>query len=192
MYLIKVVVNSGSESYGSIDTAWKDCLQLAWLFCCFLVLCYCGSSFMSSSSNIDLVLSHCMLKRVLSYVCTAMFVSRVCKTCCAGEGERCPAAGSAPGSWCWSMQHSTVYVWIACLWHGLGMAAFVLTWTGSRHASVKVGAKSWLYWNSVKVRLAPNPILAVVNSSLWKSTVILVQDAILQLTDLLYLACIVS
>lgn len=31
--------------------------------------------------------------------------------------------------------------WIACLWHGLGAAAFVLNWTGSRHASVKVETK---------------------------------------------------
>ena len=141
MYLIKVVVYSGSESCGSIDMAWKDCQQLACLFCCFLVLCYRGSSFMSSSSNIGLVLSYCMLRWELSYVCAATFVSWVRRTCCAREEAGCPAAGSAPSSRCQSTQRSTVHAWIACLWHSPGVAAFVLNWTGSRHASVKGGTK---------------------------------------------------
>lgn len=76
----------------------------------------------------------------------------------------------------WNMQHSIVYVSVACLWHGLGVAAFVSNWIGSRHLSVKVGAKQWLYWRKVKVHLTPNSILTVVTSGLWKSTVILIQD----------------
>lgn len=79
---------------------------------------------MSSRSNIGLILSYCVLRWKLTYVCAAVFVSWVHRSCRAGEGERCPAAGSASGSQCRNMQQS-VYVWIACLWHGLGVAAFV-------------------------------------------------------------------
>lgn len=147
---------------------------------------------MSSSSNVGLVLSYCLLRWELSCVYAATFMSWVCRTCRAGEREGCPAALSAPGCRCRSTQQCAVYAWVACLWHGLGVAAFVLNWIGSRHGSVKVRMNQWLYWRRVKVCLAPNPILAVVDSSLWKSPVTLVQDTVLQLIHLLYLACIVS